>query len=269
MIFGVADFMGGVASRRSPAVSVVVTSQIVGGAGILFAAVMVSERMASPAEFGWGAAAGMAGGVGIVLLYHALATTRMSVTAPVTALFGTATPVLFGIVTGERPAPIAWVGVVVGLVAVIAISRAPDVHNPDLKGGPWSVFFGAAAGITFGLFGILISRTGTESGLWPLVGARVSSLVLLVIVALIMRRPIIAPDARGLSAGAGLLDMVANVLYLVAVRQELLSLITVIMSMYPVATIGLARSVLGEEIQRTQFAGLALGAVAIGLIVLG
>jgi drug/metabolite transporter (DMT)-like permease len=89
------------------------------------------------------------------------------------------------------------------------------------------------------------------------------------VVAMVMRHPIIAPDARGLSAWAGALDMAANILYLVAVRQELLSLITVIMAMYPVATVGLARTVVGEQIQRSQLVGFALGAAAIGLIVLG
>lgn len=270
LTFGVADFLGGIATRKAPAVSIVVTSQLVGGSGILIAAIVVSEGLAGPNEFAWGAGAGLAGGIGVVLLYHALATTRMSVTAPVTAVFGTASPVVFGIAIGERPAPLAWAGVALGLVSIVLISRTPDGNaGTELRGGGWSVFYGAIAGVAFGLFGILISRTGTESGLWPLVGARVGSLLLLTIVALVIGRPLVPARGRGLAAWAGGLDMVANVMFLVAVRQELLSLVVVIMAMYPVATVGLARVVLHERLQRIQILGLVGGAGAIGLIVLG
>jgi drug/metabolite transporter (DMT)-like permease len=266
--FGVGDFLGGLATKRSPAVSIVVTSQIVGGSGILVAAIVVSEGLASGADFAWGAAGGLAGGIGVVLLYHALATTRMSVTAPVTAVFGTTSPVVFGIAIGERPSALAWSGIALGLGAIVLMARTPEDPDSDLDGGLRAVLLGATAGLAFGLFGILISRTGTDAGLWPLVAARIASLSLLSIVALISRRPFIAPHGRGLAAWAGFLDMAANVMYLVAVRQELLSLVTLIMAMYPVATVGLARFVLHEKIDRWQVVGFAAGAVAIVMIVL-
>jgi len=265
--FGVGDFIGGVATRRAPAVSIVITSQLVGGSGIVIAAIVASDRMAGPTEFAWGALAGLAGGVGVVLLYHALATTRMSVTAPVTALTGTATPVVFGVMIGERPSTLAWAGIALGMVAIVLISRSPDDPDSELRGGSRSVILGGTAGLAFGLFGILISRTGTEAGLWPLVGARAASISLLILVALVMGKPIVAARGRGLAAWAGTLDMAANVMYLVAVRQELLSLITVIMAMYPVATVSLARVVLHERVQRIQMVGFAGGVIAILLIV--
>lgn len=265
--FGVGDFLGGIATKRAPAVSIVVTSQFVGGTGILLAALVVSEQVAEPAGFAWGAAAGLAGGVGVVLLYHALATTRMSVAAPVTAVFGTGSPVVFGVAIGERPSTLAWIGVAIGLVSIVLMARTSPRPGRDVRGGMWPVLLGAAAGLAFGLFGILISRTGVESGLWPLVGARGASIVLLIAIALATRRPIIAPDARGLAASAGILDMAANMMFLVAVRQELLSLIAVIMAMYPVATVGLARLILGERIEPLQVAGFAGGAAAIVMIV--
>lgn len=265
--FGVGDFFGGLATRRAPAVSVVVTSQFVGGSGILIAAILVSDRLAGPAEFAWGAVAGLAGGIGVVVLYHALSTTRMSVTAPVTAVFGTGSPVVFGIAIGERPGAVAWIGIVLGLAAIVLMARSPSDPDSTLRGGAWPVLLGAVAGLSFGLFGILISRTGAEAGLWPLVGARAASIALLLVVALVRERPIITPSGRWLAAWAGVLDMAANVMFLVAVRQELLSLITVIMAMYPVATVGLARFVLHERVGRIQLAGFAMGAAAIVLIV--
>jgi drug/metabolite transporter (DMT)-like permease len=265
--FGVGDFLGGIATRRSPAVSIVVTSQLVGATGIVIAAVLVSDGLASGTDLAWGAAAGLAGGIAVVLLYHALATTRMSVTAPVTAVFGTASPVVFGIAIGERPSTIAWLGIGLGLASIVLMARTPEDPDSDSDGGIRAVLLGATAGLGFGLFGILISRTGTDAGLWPLVGARGASITLLVVVALVTTRPLIAPKGKVLAAWAGFLDMAANVMYLVAVRQELLSLITVIMAMYPVATVGLARFLLYERIDRWQLVGFVGGAAAIVMIV--
>lgn len=267
LTFGIADFLGGVATRRAPVVSIVVTSQLVGGAGILVVAWILPEAPASAADFGWGAAAGGCGAIGIMLLYQALATTRVAVAAPVGSLVGTAVPVVFGIAVGERPASLAWVGVVLGLIAVVLMSRSPQDRTGSRSGAARAVVLGSAAGIAFGLFGVFISRTGTDAGLWPLVGARTASLALVGTVAITIRRPLIARDAMGPAAAAGALDMTANVLFLVAVRQELLSLVSVIMAMYPVSTVGLARIVFREEITRTQVAGMILGVVAVALIV--
>lgn len=255
------------ATRRSPVLSVVVTSQLVGGAGILVVAWILPEQPASLVDFGWGAAAGACGAIGIILLYHALANTKVAVAAPVASLVGTAVPVLFGIAIGERPASLAWVGVGLGLTAVVLMARTSEDATGLRPGAALAVALGSMAGAAFGLFGVFISRTGTDAGLWPLVGARGASLVLVAGLALVMHRPLVAPDGRGLAASAGALDMTANVLFLVAVRQELLSLISVIMAMYPVSTVGLARIVFQEEINRVQLVGMALGAIAVTLIV--
>lgn len=267
MLFGVGDFVGGYASRRAPVVSIVLTSQFVGGSGILIAAWVVFDGTLTATGLAWGAAAGLAGGAGLVALYHALATTRMGVAAPVTAVFGTVSPVLFGIAIGERPTWIAWGGIVLGVCAVVLIARTPDVVGSQPSSPARAVALGAAAGLGFGLFGILISRTGADAGLWPLVGARLSSIVLLLGMARALRHPVVAPEGRSLAAVAGVLDMAANALYLVAVRRELLSLITVIMAMYPVGTVGLARVVLRERLHPIQVVGFLLGAAAIVMIV--
>lgn len=267
LTFGVADFLGGLASRRSPVVSVVLLSQMVAGTGIVIAAPF-SAAVPGASDFAWGAAAGIAGSVGLVLFYHALATTRIGVTAPVTAVFGTATPVLFGIWDGERPASLAWVGMVLALVAIVLIALPSGDESSDLVGGWRAVSYGAVAGVAFGLFGVFISRTSDASGLWPLVGSRGASVLMLFLVVLALRKPVIPTEARGLSIGAGSLDMIANIMFLLAIRQELLSLVAVIMAMYPVSTISLARFVLHERIRRVQTGGLALGAIGVTLIVL-
>jgi drug/metabolite transporter (DMT)-like permease len=265
--FGVADFAGGLATRRVPALTVVVGVYGIGLGGIIVAAPLLGGSPAS-ADLWWGASAGLAGSTGLVLYYHALATTRMSVTAPVAAMVGALTPVLFGVAVGERPLPLAWVGVLLALPAVLLIGagrrETRAVHGPAR-----AVAFGAVTGTLFGLFGILLSRSAEASGMWPLVTARASSTVLMVTVALSLGRPLIARGGVGrLVVIAGVLDLVANGLFLVAVRRELLALVAVIMSMYPASTVALARVVLGEHVDRVQGAGMALAVVAVALIML-
>ena len=267
LTFGVADFFGGLATRRSPAPSVVLLSQLVGGTGVVIAA-PIFAAVPGAADFAWGAAAGVAGSVGLVLFYHALATTRIGVTAPVTAVFGTATPVLFGIWDGERPESLAWVGMLLALVSIVLVALPSGEESSDLIGGRRAVSYGAVAGVAFGLFGVFISRTSDASGLWPLAGARGASVLLLFLVVLALRMPVVPTESRNLSIVAGMLDMVANIMFLLAIRRELLSLVTVIMAMYPVSTISLARFVLHERIGRAQAGGLALGAIGVTLIVL-
>ena len=247
--------------------SVVLLSQLVAGTGVVIVA-PIFAAVPGVADFAWGAAAGVAGSIGLVLFYHALATTRIGVTAPVTAVMGTATPVVFGIWDGERPGSLAWVGMVLALVAIVLVALPSGQESKDLVGGWRAVTYGAVAGVAFGLFGVFISRTTDASGLWPLVGSRGASVLMLFLVVLALRKPIIPTEARGLSIGAGSLDMIANIMFLLAIRQELLSLVAVIMAMYPASTISLARFVLHERIGRAQAGGLVLGAIGVTMIVL-
>jgi drug/metabolite transporter (DMT)-like permease len=267
LVFGVADFAGGLATRRAPAITVVWNAQLIGLASIAAVAPMMGSNDVGVTALAWGAGAGAAGAIGLVLLYHALATTRISVAAPVAAVVGTVLPVLFGVLIGERPAPIAWLGMLLAVPAVLALSSAPSTDAGPAGRAAW---LGALAGAAFALFGILVSRSGSDSGMWPLVAARTASVVLLGSVALAARRPLLAPRATwGLVTVSALLDMAGNVLFLLAVRRELLSLVSVIMSLYPASTIALARIVLGERVVQRQWAGLVLAAAAVVLIALG
>ena len=121
-------------------------------------------------------------------------------------------------------------------------------------------------GVGFGLFSIMISRTPAAAGMWPLVAARVGSLVIIGSIALGSRHPVWPKPVWRLSLFSGAIDMLANILFLFAVRESLLSLVIVIMSLYPASTIVLARIVLGERLNRFQMAGLALGTLGVVLI---
>lgn len=264
--FGVADFVGGFATRRTPAVTVVAGSHVIALGAILALGPFFGQGFPPASDLAWGFAGGMAGSVGLAVFYHALATTRIGVAAPVASVVSTAVPVLFGIVTGERPAAIAWVGILLAIPAMLLLPATGSADPSGLKGHRAAVL-GAIAGVGFGLFGIFMSLTGAESGLWPLAGARFGSLALMAVVVAVMKVPFLPGRAAWPAvAGAGVLDMAANVLFLLAIRQELLSLVAVIMSFYPASTIALARVVLGERTVSRQLLGLGLAGVAVTLI---
>lgn len=266
LAFGVADFVGGFVTRRAAAITVVWGSQVLSLGMVLAMIPFFSDGVSAGSSMGWGAIGGAAAALGLVVFYHGLATTRVAVVASVAAVVGTAAPVVFGFVVGERPSPLSWLGMALAIPAIALLPSGGNDAGPRRRG----VWLGLLAGLAFGLFGILISRTGAESGLWPLAWARLASVLLLGVAAPAMGRPLVAArDAWRFIAFAGFLDMLGNVLFLVAVRQELLSLVAVIMSLYPASTITLARIVYGERVVPRQMGGLALAAGAVVCIALG
>jgi len=265
VVFGAADFTGGLATKRSPAVSVVVATYVTGLSVALLAVPFFGEGVPQVEHLLWGAGAGIAGGLGLVVLFHALATTRMNVAAPAAALFGAIAPIGFGILTGERPTALAWLGIAVALPAV-ALLGAGNEDDAARSTARRALLLAAVVGIGFGTFGIMISRTPAEAGMWPLVAARVGSVIVIGAIAAGTGRPLWPRKAWRLALLSGAIDMVSNILFLLAVRETLLSLVVVITSLYPASTIVLARVVVGERLTRHQVAGLALGTVGVVLI---
>ncbi|MEV1171334.1 DMT family transporter [Nonomuraea sp. NPDC049784] len=262
VVYGTADFFGGLATRRSQVLSVVVLSQLAGLALILGLLPLLPGTASTPA-LSWGLAAGLSGAAGLVLFYRALATGVMSVVAPTTAVTSAALPVMFGLATGERPAFWALVGVALALGAVLLVSQDKSAER---SGSVTSVLVALAAGAGFGGFFILLAMAPHEAGLWPLVGARLSSVTVVAMLALATRRTLKpGPGSLHIIVAAGVLDMAANVLYLLAQQDGLLSLVAVLVSLYPASTLLLARQVLGERLRAIQVAGVAcaLGAVAL------
>ncbi|WP_239161991.1 DMT family transporter [Acrocarpospora phusangensis] len=262
VIFGTADFFGGLATRRSRVLAVVACSQL-GGMVLVLALMPFLPGVASTEALLWGMASGVAGGLGIVLFYRGLATGKMSVVAPITATTAMAVPVMAGLVLGERPSLLAMGGVALGLVAVMMVSREPG-GSGALTLGP--VLNALASGAGFGGFFILLKLAPADAGLWPLVGARVASIALVAILAVATRRSMRpTPGSLRVTIAAGVLDMTANVLFLLAAQRGMLILVTVLVSLYPASTLLLARYVLGERLSSMQIAGVgcALGAIAL------
>lgn len=265
-VYGVADFLGGLATRRIAVLVVIPVSQVAGLAVLAPVLVLGSGEPDLP-SMAWGAAAGVAGGLGLIVFYHSLAIGTMSVVAPTTAVTSAAVPVLGGLALGERPAAIVVVGVVAALVAVILISaeggRLPGARQ--LLTGPASA--GAlAAGAAFGLFFVLISRSAPASGLWPLVGARATSIALLVGLAIVARPRRPPRSSWTIVLAAGVADMAANVLFLLASRHGMLTVTGVVIALYPASTVLLAQMILRERVSALQLGGLVAAALSVGLI---
>ena len=265
LVLGSADFLGGAAARRAQAIVVVIWSN---AAGLLFAlalGVLELPGAISLRDLGWGAAAGISGSIGAVLLYRALACGVMSVVAPSAAAAAAAAPVTVGVAMGERISGQAAVGVVAALGSVVLLTRTSS-SGPDRRPVGRSMSYAVLAGVSFGFFLILLAQTSTTSSLWPLVAARCASLGLLVGLARVRRHTIQldGPSAR-LAALAGMLDMASNVLFLVAVRGGELALVGLLASLSPLGTVGLARVVLRERLRAVQGLGAAL---AVGSVVL-
>ena len=274
VVYGAADFMGGMASKRTGVLSVVLVSQLFGSALLaLVLPFLLTEAFGSEPVL-WGVAAGVSGGFGVLFLYRGLARGKMSVVAPITAVGASSIPVVFGLLSGESPGALAASGMALAIVAVILVSLSPDAGDEPTPARRSAAAKGlldaVAAGFFFAFFFIFLDVAGSAAGLWPLVGARVGSFALIGLAALAAHQPL-AP-ARGSMltiAAVGVLDVAANVLYVLAIRTGLLSLVAVLTSLYPASTVILARTVLGERMSRPQLAGVALAAAGVALMAAG
>lgn len=265
--YGAGDFLGGVASRRAPATAVVLWSHVVGLMALLVMAPLLGGDP-TPKALGFGAAAGVVGGLGVALLYRAMSMGSMSVVAPVAALLSAVVPVMAGVVRGERPEIAALLGIAIALLAITLVSRqdSPTGVKRD-RHEARAVLLALAAGLGFGLFFVLVAGAGSDVGIWPLVGARTASVTLFGILATTGITAGSPPrDAAGAALGAGLLDVTANVLFVVALSHGMMSVVAVLTSLYPAGTVLLARYVLGERMSPVQQVGLSCAGFAAVLI---
>jgi drug/metabolite transporter (DMT)-like permease len=273
LAYGAGDFLGGIATKRvGESLGVVAGSSVVGVVLLLLLLPLMGDSHATVADLAWGAAAGVAGGVGVILFYRALADGVMSVVAPVTAVISAIVPVAAGLLLGERPGAVALAGVGLAIVAVLLLSRqTPGTRERAPATGRARVLaYAVVAGLGFGGFFVLLDRTGEDAGLWPLFASRSVTCIVAIAVALLARRSLrLPPPARLAVIGTGVLDMSANALFLVANREGLLTLVAVIVSLYPASTIALAQLVLGERFERHQVVGVVLAGLAVVLIALG
>jgi drug/metabolite transporter (DMT)-like permease len=266
LIWGTADYCGGRASRRVPALAVTVTSQVVALPLLVLAIAVIGGELYG-ADLLWGAGAGVAGLGGLVLLYRGLSTGAMAIVAPVTAVTGALVPIAVGLVTERTPPPLALVGAACAVVAIALVSVGPsDAVGPGRPGTARVVLLALASGAMFGLFFSLLAQTHETAGVWPLVAARTASVGLgLVALAVSGVSPrTVRPVSRWVVI-TGVGDVTANWLYLLALADGLLSVVAPVAALYPVSTVLLALTIDKERVRPAQVAGLGLAAAALVL----
>jgi len=302
VLYGTADFLGGVASRRA-SVFAVLALTVPAGAVVMVLVALLGQvpalggllghgGLGTPASVGdwsaagWAAASGVCGAVGLIAFYTGFASAPISVVAPVAALVSATLPVGVAIAGGERPAATVIAGGLICLVAIVLVSAQPADHaRPERGEGPvgpgrgggirlvtsgrlLALGCGAAAGVGFGLFFVFLKNAGQSGVLWPVAISRSAGTVVAFGIVLATRTRL-RSGRSGITAIAlvsGGIDAAANVCYVLATRAGLFGLAVVITSLYPGMTVLLARVLLGERMRWLQRAGLLLAAVGVMLV---
>jgi drug/metabolite transporter (DMT)-like permease len=263
--YGIADFAGGLLSRRSNFVAVALVGQAAGLAFTLVAAPMVSATV-TLGDLAWGALSGVGTGLAMSFLYRGLSRGGMSVVVPVSAVGGLAIPVLARVVLfGERPSVASSVGMLVAVPALWAVSRG------DRGGGAVGAQLdGLLASAGIGLQYLALASAGPAAGIWPVVAGRfTATLAVLPLIRLVPGRLRLPPRrflGAALTGGCAALALVS---YLLATRQQLVAVAVVLSSLYPAIPVLLGLTVLRERLTRGQAAGLAGATAAVALLTVG
>lgn len=262
--FGLTDFLGGIAARRAHIFMLGTITQPFGLIVLLVVAPLVGGTVTSEVWF-WGAVSGVGGAFAYVLLFRALAMGPMSVASPVSALVAVVLPVAAGVVFGERLPLLGWIGIAMGMLAVLMVSQVHEDAPHPVSVQLLLLSFGA--GVFISIFLVALERAPDDSGLWPLVVVRIITSILLIAAATgsrVIMRP--GRDVAVLAIVSTLLDVAATAMFMYATREGLLTVVAVITALYPAATVIMARLVLKEHLQALQRWGLALAAVSVAVL---
>jgi drug/metabolite transporter (DMT)-like permease len=268
VLYGMADFAGGVLSRRADFVVIAVVGQ---GAALVLTAVtapLVSPGAPAPADLGWGALSGVGSAVGMVFLYRGLSRGDMSVVVPVSAVGGLVLPILVGVaVLGERPSPLSWAGIVLAVPALWLVARPAGAAR---SAATVAALDGLLASAGFAVQYLALAQPGPGAGIWPVTAGRLAATVTALALAVRAgKRLRLRPAHRLWAAACGAVAAAALVCYLLATREDLLVVAVVLSNLYPVMPVLLGVTVLCERLSPRQVAGLAAAMAAVVMITAG
>ena len=283
--YGSSDFAAGLASRSAPVIQITLLASVVSGVIVAAALPFAASPGPSGAALAWGFAAGLGGTLGAFALYLGFRHAAFSVAGPLSAVASAGFSVLAGLLYGERPTTLALTGIVLALPAIVGVSvsaggeEAEDEHaEPEAADGRQAatgrqaagVVYGLLAGACFALLFIGLDRAGSDSGLWPVAAAAAGELAAALVAAVAVRSfTLCGGRARLLAVTAGAGGAAGTILFFLATHHGFLAVTAVLTSLYPAATIVLARTVLGERLTALRLGGLALAGACVGLIAAG
>ncbi|MEU6847747.1 EamA family transporter [Streptomyces sp. NPDC046716] len=267
--YGVVDFAGGLLSRRTPFTAVTLLGQLGGLLLAVIVAVLVPASCVHPADLGWGALSGVGSAAAMLCLNHGLSRGAMTVVVPVSAVTSVVLSVLTGVIfLGDRPTLLAWTGIAATGPALWLVSGGHAIgrrgrQRQNAEGTADGLLASAGVAVQY----LALAQAGAASGLWPVAAGRLAAVVVLVPTAVRHLRvpPLRAAQALLIGAGAAL----GLSLYLLATRQQMLSIAVVLASLYPALPVILGLTLLHERVDRRQVAGLVGTAAASVLLAIG
>lgn len=264
--YGLSDFVGGLVSQRVTPWAIALVSQV-GGAALFLVGSLLVDGTVTADTWRWSVLAGLGNGFGTAFLYRGLSTGRMGVVAPVSGVGAALVPVAAGLLLGERPGAVVWLGIVAAIPAIWLVARVPTGADGPTRSGLRDAVL---AGLGFGTLFAALAQVPESAGLLPLAVNQVIGAVVVVGVAQALheawvpRRPVALVGLL-----CGVLGATGTGLFLLATRDGLLTVAAVITSLYPAFTVVLAAGLLREQVHRAQAAGLGLCAVAVVLVAVG
>ncbi len=264
--FGSGDFLGGLASTRARTLVVLFTAQLCALAGAVAVAVIAGGH-ATGGDYALGALGGVLNVTALGCLYQGLAVGQAGLVAPVAAVIGAVIPVVWGLTTGEDPAIGALIGVALAIVAGGLISMERDEHPADAANRRTSLLLAAAAGVGFGFSFVCYGNTRDASEFWPVLSGRVGAVLAVVLVVAVTRTHVrLDGTPRVQAIAAGVLDVTATALLLVAIRNGLFATVAPVAALAPAFTVANAWWYLRERPSAIQLAGLVLALTGLALI---
>ncbi len=280
--YGSSDYTGGMAARQASIIRITILAQGVSVVLIVLVLPLAGLRAPASGPLAWGAAGGLAGALGALSLYAGFRRAAFSVTAPISAIASAGFSVLAGLLLGERPGPLAMIGIGLALPAIIGVSASPGSAHPGPRpdqagqggsgqadhGSPAAgVLWGLAAGAGFAVLFIALNRAGSHDGLYPVAASQIAALTVVLGLGATTGDAHLPPRrASELAALTGILGTTGTVLYFYATQAGLLAVTAVLTSLYPAVTIVLARVFAGERLTAVRLTGLCLAGVSVGLI---
>lgn len=261
--WGAGDFSGGLATKRTNVFNVVIISQIIGLSLLIFLAILFSEPLPGLTDLLWGCLAGLFGSIGLMALYRGLSLHSMGLVAPVSAVITAIIPMTIGTLLEGLPSILKLLGFAIALIAVWLVSGTKEQGKSVLN----SLKLPCIAGLGFGLFLVFIDQVNNGAVFWPLAAARITSVIIFSITAVLLRQ-IEAPRKDHILpiASAGIFDVGGNVFFALATQTGRLDMAAVLATLYPVVTIIFARLVLKEQLTHQQWVGIIAAVFSVLLI---